>query len=74
VAVRVREITGACGMDVCIKAVGSGKTYQNCIDYVLYGGKIILIGNGKSEITLNQSIFAKKELNIFGLRNSLNDF
>jgi threonine dehydrogenase-like Zn-dependent dehydrogenase len=70
----VRKITRENGMDVCIEAVGSSKTFLNCIDCVAFGGKIVLIGNGKSETTLNQSIIVKKELNIFGSRNSLNDF
>lgn len=70
----VQEITDGSGMDVCIEAVGVPETFLNCIENVCYGGKIILIGNGKKEVTFNQSIIVKKELDIFGSRNSVNDF
>lgn len=70
----VKKITDSHGMDVCIEAVGISTTFLNCIENVAFGGKIILIGNGKTESTFNHSILVKKELNIFGSRNSLNDF
>lgn len=71
---RVNELTDGNGMDVCIEAVGLSQTFLNCIEQVCFTGKIILIGNGKRETTFNHSIILKKELNIFGSRNSLNDF
>jgi 2-desacetyl-2-hydroxyethyl bacteriochlorophyllide A dehydrogenase len=70
----VMEITNGGGMDVCIEAVGSSVTFLNAIDYAAFGGKVILIGNGKKETTFNHSILLKKELNVYGSRNSLNDF
>lgn len=71
---RVSEITNAGGMDVCVEAVGLPQTFLNCIDSACFGGKIILIGNGKRETSFNHSILLKKELNVYGSRNSLNDF
>jgi 2-desacetyl-2-hydroxyethyl bacteriochlorophyllide A dehydrogenase len=71
---RVKELTDGNGMDVCIEAVGLPQTFLNCIEQVCFTGKIILIGNGKRETTFNHSIILKKELNIYGSRNSLNDF
>jgi len=71
---RVKEITNGDGMDVCVEAVGFPVTFLNCIDSACFGGKIILIGNGKRETTFNHSILLKKELNVYGSRNSLNDF
>ena len=62
------------GADVCIEAVGVSNTFLSCIDRVCFGGKIILIGNGKTETTFNHSIILKKELQIFGSRNSLFEF
>jgi len=41
---------------------------------VAFGGNIILIGNGKREVSFNQSFIIKKEMNIYGSRNSLKDF
>lgn len=71
---RVMEITGNCGMDVCVEAVGLPETFLDCIDNVCFGGKIVLIGNGKKETKFNHSILLKKELEVYGSRNSLNDF
>jgi 2-desacetyl-2-hydroxyethyl bacteriochlorophyllide A dehydrogenase len=71
---KVKEITSNNGMDVCIEAVGLAETFLSCIDNVCFAGKIILIGNGKRETTFNHSVLLKKELNVFGSRNSLNDF
>lgn len=70
----VKEITGGNGMDVCIEAVGRPETFLSCIDNAAFGAKIILIGNGKKETTFNHSILLKKELDVYGSRNSLNDF
>lgn len=70
----VMKITNNHGMDVCIEAVGISDTFLDCIENVAFGGKIILVGNGKTESTFNHSILVKKELNIFGSRNSLKDF
>ncbi|TCO76498.1 zinc-binding alcohol dehydrogenase family protein [Marinisporobacter balticus] len=71
---RVKEITNGNGMDVCIEAVGRPETFLSCIENAAFGAKIILIGNGKMETTFNHSILLKKELDVYGSRNSLNDF
>ena len=71
---RVKEITDNCGMDVCVEAAGLPVTFLNCIENACFGGKVILIGNGKRETTFNHSILLKKELDVYGSRNSLHDF
>ncbi|SET40522.1 Threonine dehydrogenase [Natronincola peptidivorans] len=71
---RVKDITNGNGMDVCLEAVGMPETFLNCIESACFGGKIGLIGNGKRETTFNHSILLKKELDVYGSRNSLNDF
>lgn len=71
---KVAEITEGDGMDVCVEAAGLPQTFLNCIDSACFGGRIILIGNGKRETTFNHSILLKKELDVYGSRNSLNDF
>lgn len=71
---KVAEITEGDGMDVCVEAAGLPQTFLNCIDSACFGGKIILIGNGKRETTFNHSVLLKKELDVYGSRNSLNDF
>ena len=64
------RITDGDGFDVCVEACGSSVTFLNCIDCAAFAGKIILIGNGKKETTFLHSILLKKELNVFGSRNS----
>ena len=64
------RITGGDGFDVCVEACGLSETFLNCIDCAAFAGNIILIGNGKKETTFLHSILLKKELNVFGSRNS----
>ncbi len=64
------RITGGDGFDCCIEACGQSVTFLNCIDCCAFAGNIILIGNGKKETTFLHSILLKKELNVFGSRNS----
>lgn len=71
---RVKDIAVGNGMDVCVEAAGLPQTFLDCIENVCFAGKVILIGNGKKETTFNHSIVLKKELDIYGSRNSLNDF
>ncbi len=65
-----KRITGGNGFDVCVEACGNSVTFLNCIDCAAFAGNIILIGNGKKETTFLHSILLKKELNVFGSRNS----
>ena len=65
------KITGGNGFDVCVEACGSSVTFLNCIDCAAFAADIILIGNGKKETTFLHSILLKKELNVYGSRNSL---
>lgn len=65
------EITKNNGFDVTIEAVGMPATFQNCIDAAAFGGKVVLIGVGKKNLDFNFTLIQKKELNIFGSRNSL---
>lgn len=64
------KITGGDGFDTCVEACGQSVTFMACIDCAAFAGNIILIGNGKKETTFLHSILLKKELNVFGSRNS----
>lgn len=64
------RITSSNGFDVCVEACGQSVTFLNCIDCAAFAANIILIGNGKKETTFLHSILLKKELNVFGSRNS----
>lgn len=64
------EVTGGNGFDVCIEACGLPQTFLDCIENAAFRANIILIGNGKRETVFNHSVLLKKELNIYGSRNS----
>lgn len=64
------RITNGNGFDVCVEACGLSVTFLACIDCAAFAANIILIGNGKKETTFLHSILLKKELNVFGSRNS----
>lgn len=68
----VAELTDENGFDVTIEAVGLPNTFQNCIDAVCFGGKVVLIGVSKRNIDdFFFTIIQKKELNIYGSRNAM---
>lgn len=71
---RLEQISPGQGMDVVMEAVGIPESFLNAINAVAFGGKIILIGNGTREVTFNQSLLIKKEVDLYGSRNSLNVF
>lgn len=59
------------GFDVTIEAVGLPSTFQNCIDAVCYGGRMVLIGVANRPLDFAFNIIQKKELSVFGSRNAL---
>lgn len=64
------RITGGNGFDICVEACGLSVTFLDCIECAAFAGNLILIGNGKKETTFLHSVLLKKELNVFGSRNS----
>lgn len=68
---KTAEITNGNGFDVTIEAVGLPSTFQNCIDAVTFGGKVVLIGVSKRNLDFFFTIIQKKELNVYGSRNAL---
>ena len=69
-----RELTDNNGFDVVLEATGVPESFLNAMAAAMYGGRITLIGNGKREVSFNQSLIIKKELTILGSRNSLEAF
>lgn len=59
------------GFDVCVEACGAPETFLACVDACAFAGNVILIGNGKRNTTFLHSTLLKKELNVYGSRNSL---
>ena len=59
------------GFDICVEACGAPETFLSCIDCCAFAGNLILIGNGKRDTTFLHSTLLRKELNVYGSRNSL---
>jgi 2-desacetyl-2-hydroxyethyl bacteriochlorophyllide A dehydrogenase len=68
---KVLQHTQGDGFDVVVEAVGLPVTFQNSVDATAYGGRVVVIGVGKTNLDFNFTIIQKKELRIFGSRNAL---
>lgn len=68
------EITGGDGPDVIIEAVGSPVTYQAAVEEVAYKGRVVYIGYAKKPVEYHTGLFVKKEIDILGSRNCLDEF
>lgn len=70
---KVAELTDGHGFDVTIEAVGLPATFQNALDAVAFHGRVVVIGVAKKNIDLFFTIIQKKELDIYGSRNAMED-
>jgi len=70
----VLDITNGKGASVVIEAAGATVTYQWSLETVAYAGRVVAIGYAKEDIPLNTSLIVRKELNVLGSRNALNEF
>jgi len=68
------EITNDEGPDVIIEAVGNNITYRAAVDEVAYTGRVVCIGYAKKPVEFNTGVFVRKEIEILGSRNCLNEF
>jgi threonine dehydrogenase-like Zn-dependent dehydrogenase len=62
------------GADVVIEAAGTAATIQAAVDLVAPGGRVVVVGLPKQNVSLNGFDFTRKEVNILGSRNSVNAF
>jgi 2-desacetyl-2-hydroxyethyl bacteriochlorophyllide A dehydrogenase len=70
----VKEITRGRMAEVVIEASGDARAIRNSLDYVAYAGRVVLVGWPKNEIPLPTALITKKELSVFGSRNSVGMF
>jgi threonine dehydrogenase-like Zn-dependent dehydrogenase len=68
---RIGEITGGCGADVVIEAVGRPGTYVAAVAEAAFTGRIVYIGYAKEKVPFDTQYFVKKELDISGSRNAM---
>ncbi len=71
---KINEITNDEGVSVCIEAVGATATFQLALSASAFAGRIVFIGYAKVPISFDTSLIVKKELDIMGSRNALNEF
>ena len=74
VVVEVNKLTNNDCASVCIEAVGVPQTFTLALDACSFAGRVVFIGYAKSKIELDTSLIVKKELDIMGSRNALNEF
>ena len=67
----LNKLTNGGGFDVVIEAVGLPSTFQDCIDAAAFGGRVVLIGVGKTNLDFNFTLIQKKELKVYGSRNAV---
>ena len=68
---RLLELTGGCGPDVVIEAVGSSATFRAAVEEVCFAGRVVYIGYAKEPVSYETKFFVQKELDIRGSRNAL---
>ena len=50
-------LTGGCGPDVVVEAVGSPVTYVLAVDEVAFAGRVVCIGYAKSDVSFHTKLF-----------------
>ncbi len=67
---QMKEITGGDMPTVVIDATGNQKAINNAFQYLAHGGRFVLIGLQKGEISFNHPEFHKREATLMSSRNA----
>ena len=70
----IRDLTHGEGASVVIEAAGTPSTYQLALEAVCFSGRVVLIGYSKGTVSIEAPLIVRKEVTIFGSRNSLGVF
>ena len=70
----IASLTNNEGVSVAIEAAGTPVTFTTALDIVCFAGRVVTIGYSKHDVGINTQIIVRKELNIYGSRNSLRVF
>ena len=68
---RLRALTGGCGPECTIEAIGLPETFRAAVDEVAFAGRVVYVGYAKELVSYETRLFVQKELEIFGSRNAL---
>lgn len=71
---RIRAITGGRMAQLVVECSGAAAAVRSTLDLTSNAGRIALIGWPKNEISLPTDMITRKELDIFGSRNSAGEF
>lgn len=71
----INFVTYDSGFDAVFEATGTPLGFNDALSSVGYTGKIVVVGNGKQEVSFNPTVFVKKEITLAGSRNAtIEDF
>ncbi len=71
---RIEEITGGRMAEAGIECSGAKPAIRGMVDYLAYTGRVSLVGYPGDDTPLPTFLFTKKELDILGSRNSVDEF
>ncbi|MEP7251140.1 MAG: zinc-binding alcohol dehydrogenase family protein [Ginsengibacter sp.] len=70
---KIRDLTSGDMPTVVIDATGNQKAINNALQYLAHGGRFILIGLQKNEISFSHPEFHKREATLMSSRNATRD-
>lgn len=73
IADEIQKVTGSIGADVTFEVVGSNAAIQTCIEATAALGRVVLVGNPKSDLQLPQNVYwsiLRKQITVAGSWNS----
>jgi L-gulonate 5-dehydrogenase len=70
----VDDLTGGEGSNIVIESAGLKKTMEQTIHMVSPGGRIVIVGLTRDDVTFPGILFTKKEVEIYGSRNNKGKF
>ena len=70
VAQEAKRLTGGKGVDAAVDYVGHGQTFQVAVDSLATGGRAVIVGVGKGDISVNPRALMLNEKIITGSRHS----
>lgn len=68
------DLTAGDGPGVVIEAIGNPATFRLAIEEVAFCGRVVYVGYAKQHVEYDTSLFVRKELDILGSRNALDEF
>jgi threonine dehydrogenase-like Zn-dependent dehydrogenase len=71
---RVATITDGEGASVVIEAAGQPETTRTAIEVAASAARVVLIGYASTAVDLDTTLIVKKELEVLGSRNALDEF